>query len=184
MFPEIFGPRSRPRRVTANIAELVADGRSARQAALSAIAASGLLKRTTLSSVAQKLYTAGTSSSGMRLDEVGQRGVSNGGKVETALRSAGRDGVGQHAINQASVGRSRSARGAGSARSARPKLAQVGGVAHGGIRRLIRNFSSVDGTNRAHCRRLVGCDTCTQQVRNGDGSDDQDDRHYDQQLDK
>src|SRR5204863_218666 len=48
----------------------------------------------------------------------------------------------------------------------------------------IRHFRGADGANRAHSGGFIGCDFRTQQVRNGDGRDDQNDRHNDQQFDK
>ena len=82
------GASLRPRRVTANIAELVADGGERQAGSIVRDCGVGVVKtHDVIFGSAETLYTAGTRGSRMRLNEVGQRGVSNGGESVAALRS-------------------------------------------------------------------------------------------------
>src|SRR2546425_2404269 len=62
------------------------------------------------------------------------------------------------------------------------KLSQVGSIAHA-VHGAIRRLGGENAAQRSHCGSLVGGHLRTQQVRDGNGGDDQNDRHNDQKLD-
>src|SRR5579859_426340 len=102
----------------------------------------------------------------------------------TALAAARRVAVvGQHGVNQA---RGRRLRRAAYVQRSTEVLQPSGSdrVSNCRIGGLVRNFSGSEHTDRRNSGRLVSRNTRTQQVRNRDSSDDQNDRHYDQQLDQ
>src|SRR5205823_12619809 len=108
-----------------------------------------------------------------------QRVVSTRGggcKVKTAFTFAAAIGS-QHVIDETSLGViwGRACSGA----SAESSQSRIPG---GRISRDVAHFGCVDCTNRAGCSRLIGSHARPQQVRNSNRSDDQDDRHDDQQL--
>src|SRR5882724_789973 len=113
----------------------------------------------------------------------GGRGYNDAYSVNrvTALTASG-DVIRQGGIKQTRSRAGRTARGAGLHAGARSQCHQRRRIAHRRIRCQISHFRCVDGANCAHRGRLVSRDTSPQQVRNSDRSDDQNDRHHDQQL--
>src|SRR6266403_1495813 len=86
-------------------------------------------------------------------------------------------GYGEYIVDQARLSLRRRRR----ASSAGAQIVERVRIAFGRICRVIADFSCIDGTNRRDRGGLVCRDTCTEQVRDRDSSDDQDDRHHDQQ---
>src|SRR6266404_1009809 len=76
----------------------------------------------------------------------------------------------QHIVNQAGLSLCRRRR----ASSTRTQRIKSVGIPLCGVGRIVADFSCVDGTNRRDRGGLVCRDTCTQQVRDRDSSDDQD----------
>src|SRR5262249_52950436 len=74
--------------------------------------------------------------------------------------------------------------GAGSGDATGAKISQRGGGNPGRIGVRGRDFAGVDGGNAPGGSRFIGGNTRAQQVRDRDGSNDQDDRHHDQQFDQ
>ena len=99
-----------------------------------------------------------------------------------AAAAAGRGrGAAQNRIQQHRVGRG----GRGVARRrARSQCRQVRGIARSRIGGGVRDFRRIHCAQRTNCRSLIGGNSRAQQVRNGDGGDDQNDRNYYQQLDQ
>src|ERR1700730_2592441 len=85
----------------------------------------------------------------------------------------------QVAIDQASGSRT----GSGATCSRRAQVGQRCSIARS-ISTGISDLCSVDGAQRTDCGSFVGRHFGAQQVRNGDGRDDQNERHNDEQLDK
>src|SRR5262249_28287951 len=57
-------------------------------------------------------------------------------------------------------------------------------ITYGRVRRLIGNFGRVYGVNGADCCGFIGGDLGFDQIRNGDGGDDEDNRDDHEQFDQ
>jgi hypothetical protein len=121
-------------------------------------------------------------------DRVAQERRSSGSaadaEIEAALRERYCGGLRQVPVDQASSSDQRTTSRTARDRS-RPKRAhtsRASGIALRGIGGIEADLTRVGGTNRASRGRLVGRDTRAQQVRNGDSSDDKNNRYYDKQL--